>query len=243
VKPDRKEILVTLVASCVAVPVLVVSVVLLLAPGARVEEGPLHPGHARAAMCAAGVAEWLALSLVVPAWSRRYGLTIPWLFLAVFVLVGMLTCFAFPAGRAVGPGAAALHAYLFGYGAAVWGLAVFVARLAGRGWVGQAVAAAVSVVLAANVVIVNLVLECSGSLRDAMIAGVLATNPMTASGAALGYDAVRGGAKIMYETSHIAYYNFSYPPWYVTSGLHLVLGAILFGVAAGVFGRKECGEC
>jgi hypothetical protein len=239
VKPDRREILVTLVASCVALPALVVTVVLLLAPGPRTQGAALHPDQAKAAMCAVGVAEWLALSLVVPAWSRRYGFPIPSLCLLVFVLVGLLTCLAFPTARAVGTGAAALHAYLFGYGAALGGLAVFVGRLSGRGWIGQAVAAGVSVVLAGNVVIVNLFLECSGSLRDAIIAAVLATNPMAASGGALGYDAVRGGAKIMYEASHIAYYNFSYPPWYVTSGLHLLLGAVLFGIAAGVLGKKE----
>ncbi len=231
-KPDSRQLLVNLLGYCVAVPVIIVVILLVLAPESGIEGGSVEVKRAKAAMCAVAVAEWLALSLLVPAWTRRYGWGRALLFLIAFIASGLTVSLTFPAGRAVGWGILTLNGYLLSYGAAMAGLTCLLGRLTGKLWIGQTAAAGVAFVLAANVLLANPVLEKSQTLRSVVIAATLATNPIAASGAALGYDPMR--EKTMYESSHITYYNYSYPPWYVTIGLHAAVAIIMIGIAKGL---------
>jgi hypothetical protein len=145
-----------------------------------------------------------------------------------FLAVGLLVSLTFPAGRAVGARILTMNGYLLSYGGALAGVTCLLGALTGKDWIGQAAAAGLALVLAANVLLVNVVLEKNAALRTVAMAATLATNPMAASGSLLGFDPMR--ERIMYESSHISYYNYSYPPWYVTIGLHAALAMIMIAV-------------
>ncbi len=212
-KSATKSMSVQLAAVAVPVSAGVLVILLLLAP---------EPG---AGLCSAGVAGWLALAVLVPLWMRRRGSLQTLLFAATLVVASLLTAFACPAGRLLAAGNLALHAYLLCFAIALMGIFQLASALFRRRLAGQAAATIAALLFAFNVILVSAIVERYPKIRNGVIAVTLSTNPVSACGAALGYDVMRKAG--MYEACAIGSYRFQYPLWYAVSGLHLIPGLVL----------------
>ncbi len=191
----------------------------------------------KAILCALGVAEWFALAVLVPIWVRKWGAARAVMIAGGVILVSFAVTVAFPAGRLVLGGNLALHVCLLCFAVAITGVCRLGTVLFKREWAGQAAAAVITIALSSSVLIVNPIVEGFPKIKGSVVTVVMATNPATICGAALGYDVMRKAK--MYEICAIGSYRFTYPAWYATAGIHLAAGIIFLGLSLLWNGRNS----